>query len=304
MAINNQEQALIELYNIAKRLVSIDETTDLEAILQQIIESAYKALQADSVALIEYDEKTGKFTNSNLVDEALKSGKDIFASDVSEYFQVKNKFVVRENFKSFAGIPLKVGENIVGVMYVNFRTPQTFTENQQMLITLFANQAALAIQNIRKIQKRREEGWTPEYYSCFISYSSDDESFARKLYDDLQSSHITCWFAPIDLKIGDRIRSRIDEMIREYDKLLLILSGSSIKSQWVEQEVETALELERQEQKTKLFPIRIDHEALQAKSGWAKFVRNTRNIGDFENWRDSSDYEQSYHRLLRDIKKV
>lgn len=64
------------------------------------------------------------------------------------------------------------------------------------------------------------------------------------------------WFAPHDLPIGARIRSAIDESIRLHDKLLLVLSETSVSSQWVEQEVETALAEERaQEGKTVLFPV-------------------------------------------------
>ena len=76
-----------------------------------------------------------------------------------------------------------------------------------------------------------------DYYSCFISYSSKDDAFAKRLYADLQSNHVRCWFAPEDLKIGDRIRTGIDEAIRVHDKLLLILSKSSVASGWVEREV-------------------------------------------------------------------
>ena len=54
-----------------------------------------------------------------------------------------------------------------------------------------------------------------------------------------------CWFAPEDLKIGDKFRTRIDESIRIYDKLMVILSENSIRSPWVEDEVEAALEKER-----------------------------------------------------------
>jgi hypothetical protein len=60
------------------------------------------------------------------------------------------------------------------------------------------------------------------------------------------------------MKIGDRLRSRIDETIPLYDKLLLDLSKFSVASQWVEQEVETALAQERQQGTTILFPVRID----------------------------------------------
>ena len=60
-------------------------------------------------------------------------------------------------------------------------------------------------------------------------------------YADLQSKGVRCWFASEDMKIGDCLRPRIDETIRLYDKLLLVLSKTSVASQWVEQEVETAL---------------------------------------------------------------
>ncbi len=65
-----------------------------------------------------------------------------------------------------------------------------------------------------------------DYYNCFISYSSKDRDFAERLYADLQSKGVRCWFAPEDMKIGDKIRPRIDESIRIHDKLLLVLSVS------------------------------------------------------------------------------
>jgi len=64
------------------------------------------------------------------------------------------------------------------------------------------------------------------------------------------------------MKIGDRLRPRIDETIRVYDKLLLVLSKTSVASQWVEQEVETALARERQQGTTILFPVRIDDTVM------------------------------------------
>src|SRR5205823_5416694 len=83
-----------------------------------------------------------------------------------------------------------------------------------------------------------------QYYTCFVSYSSQDQDFAERLYVDLQSKGVSCWYAPEDLKIGDKFRPRIDEAIRMYDKLLLVLSKHSVNSPWVEKEVETAFEKE------------------------------------------------------------
>src|SRR2546421_4218559 len=76
-----------------------------------------------------------------------------------------------------------------------------------------------------------------EYFSCFISYSSKDEAFVRRLYNDLQGNNVRCWFAPEDLRWGEKTRHGIDEAIRLHDKLLIVLSKNAIASGWVEHEV-------------------------------------------------------------------
>jgi hypothetical protein len=119
-----------------------------------------------------------------------------------------------------------------------------------------------------------------QFYSCFISYSSQDEDFAKRLHADLQAHGVRCWFAPEDMKIGDRLRVRIDESIRLHDKLLLILSEHSMASQWVEQEVETAMEREEKQGGTVLFPIRIDDAVMGSQAGWAHLIR--RWIGEIK----------------------
>lgn len=144
-----------------------------------------------------------------------------------------------------------------------------------------------------------------QFYSCFISYSSKDQQFAERLHADLQAKGVRVWFAPHDLPIGARIRPAIDESIRVHDKLLLVLSGESVASQWVEQEVETALAKEReQEGRTVLFPIRIDHAVMDSKAGWPALLKNTRNVGDFTRWKDHDSYQKAFDKLVRDLKAV
>jgi uncharacterized protein YjbI with pentapeptide repeats len=140
-----------------------------------------------------------------------------------------------------------------------------------------------------------------QYYTCFISYSSKDQKFTERLHADLQSHGVRCWFAPEDLKIGDKLRPLIDESIYVYDRLLLVLSAHSVASQWVEQEVETALERERKEKRAVLFPIRLDNSVMEMVGGWPAFIRNTRHIGDFTLWKQHNDYQMAFDRLLRDL---
>jgi hypothetical protein len=142
-----------------------------------------------------------------------------------------------------------------------------------------------------------------EFYSCFISYSSRNHEFAERLHADLQSRAIRCWFAPEDLKIGDKFRARIEESIRLYDKLMVVLSEDSIQSSWVEEEVEAALEKERQHPGTAvLFPIRLDDAVMETKQAWAASLRRTRHIGEFNNWKNHDQYKKAFERLLRDLK--
>ena len=141
-----------------------------------------------------------------------------------------------------------------------------------------------------------------DFYSCFISYSSKDQSFAERLYADLQSQDVRCWFAPQDMKTGDEIRSRIDEAIRIHDKLLLVLSEHSIESTWVKKEVETAFEKEDQQERLVLFPIRLDDTVMQTSQAWAADIRRMRHITDFTGWEDHDIYQKALDRLLRDLK--
>ncbi len=141
-----------------------------------------------------------------------------------------------------------------------------------------------------------------EYYSCFVSYSSKDEEFAQRVHNDLQAVGVRCWFAPHDMKIGDKIRLTIDDSIRIHDKLLLILSEHSVESEWVEHEVEHALDLEKEKKQNVLFPVRVDEAVMESKTGWAGNVRRQRHIGDFTRWKDHDAYSKAFERLLRDLK--
>jgi hypothetical protein len=88
-----------------------------------------------------------------------------------------------------------------------------------------------------------------QFYSCFISYSSKDQGFADRLYKGLQNKGVRCWFAPHDVKAGEKLHEQIDEAIRLHDKLLLILSEHSMNSEWVKTEIFNAREREVAEKK-------------------------------------------------------
>lgn len=149
-----------------------------------------------------------------------------------------------------------------------------------------------------------------DFYSCFISYSTQDQEFANRLHADLQAKGVRCWFAPHDIQAGRKVHEQIDEAIRMYDKLLLILSDASMNSNWVKTEVANARAKEHQQKRQMLFPLTlVPFDRLR---GWKLFdadtgidsAREIREyfIPDFSNWKDHDSWQNAFDRLLRDLK--
>ena len=99
-----------------------------------------------------------------------------------------------------------------------------------------------------------------------------------------------------------QFRDRIEGSIHYHDKLLLVLSEHSIRSPWLEREVQAALEREQRSNKLVLFPIRLDEAVMETPRAWAADIRRTRHIGEFNRWRDHDSYKRALERLLRDLK--
>jgi PAS domain S-box-containing protein len=62
--------------------------------------------------------------------------------------------------KSFLGVPLKIREKVIGVLGVSANQTRQFSEEEIQLVSNFANQAAIAIENARlfgESEKRRQE---------------------------------------------------------------------------------------------------------------------------------------------------
>jgi hypothetical protein len=145
-----------------------------------------------------------------------------------------------------------------------------------------------------------------QFYKCFISHASQDQTFVNRLYEDLQTKGVRCWCALEDMKAGDHIRDTIERQIRLREKMLVVLSSASIASPWVEDEVEAALEEERksQERRTVLVPIKIDNTVDETDRAWARTIKRRRHIGDFTHWEDNDAYQKALARLLQDLNIV
>jgi hypothetical protein len=149
-----------------------------------------------------------------------------------------------------------------------------------------------------------------QFYSCFISYSHRDEEFSKRLHSRMRDAHLRVWYAPEDIKGGQKLHEQIDTAIQLHDRLVLVLSENSLQSEWVMTEIRKARKIENKEKRRKLFPIRLtDMETIRK---WECFDADIGKdlaievreyyIPDFSNWKNHDSFEAAFNRLLRDLK--
>jgi len=174
-------------HEVGPTLVSIAGAPEsLEAISTQIAQNAQSVLGADLVDLYQYVQSRDEYVlppiqmgkrhapsvrkdeiyEDDVVWATVKRRRPQYVPEAQQEpslirpFEVERpdvpsaRFVIREGIKSSAAVPLMVGTEVVGVLFANYRSPQTFPQQQRELIDLFASQAA-AIRNTRLFEQRR-----------------------------------------------------------------------------------------------------------------------------------------------------
>jgi signal transduction histidine kinase len=88
--------------------------------------------------------------------KVVQTGKPVMINNAidSQELKIKTGYLVR----SMLHVPLKVSGKVIGVLSVNNKTvPRTFTENDQQLLGVLADYAAIAIDNVRHFERAEGE---------------------------------------------------------------------------------------------------------------------------------------------------
>lgn len=145
------------------------------------------------------------------------------------------------------------------------------------------------------------------FSSCFISHSSKDEVFAQKLAARLRSEGVPVWYAPEDILPGEKIYDQVKKAIGSFDRLLVVLSAHSMKSNWVQTELASALAREKKERARVLFPVALvgideirDWECVDPDTG-IDIARELRSyhIPDFSDWTNPASFDKQLAKVVK-----
>jgi len=131
----------------------------------------------------------------------------------------------------------------------------------------------------------------PLHPSVFLSHSNKDKSFVRKLANDLGNNGVKVWSDEAEINVGDSLIQKISEGIHSMDYLGVVLYPNSVRSRWVQKEVEIAMNEEIEGRRVKVLPILLeDCDIPSFLKG--KFYADFRSI---------SKYNDSLNLLLRTL---
>jgi hypothetical protein len=92
----------------------------------------------------------------------------------------------------------------------------------------------------------------------FLSHSAHDKPFIRKLATDLTSAGVEVWLDEQQIRVGESIPERIAQGLAESDYFIIALSEHSIRSNWVQRELNNAMMREVSRRNIGVLPVKIE----------------------------------------------
>jgi len=127
--------------------------------------------------------------------------------------------------------------------------------------------------------------------SAFISHSSIDKTFVRRLAQDLLANGITAWVDEAEIRPGDDFISRIENGLQKASHVIIVLSPRSLLSGWVREEIHAA-QIRAIQGTAKVVPLLLGNVSIDE----IPLLLKSKLYCDF---RDPSSYSTQFQELLR-----
>lgn len=178
-----REQRFKQLSALSKVSQVVTSSLNLEQVLLEIISLAGEVVNSDFTSVVLVDEKgfydvstenlpidvaiQYRLRPKGITQHIIQTRQPVIVNEIDENNLMNpypgngapryaNPDVSKTGVKSFAGLPLIFKDRLHGVLFLHSNNPYTF-QDQMPILTITANQAAIAIENARLFQQAQEE---------------------------------------------------------------------------------------------------------------------------------------------------
>jgi PAS domain S-box-containing protein/putative nucleotidyltransferase with HDIG domain len=199
-----------ELSALREISLQLTRSLDPETVLDTIVNSAVRIVNASDVHIFLYDADRGEFTfgsgawapgkemepftevrKNGLTATVARLGEPVVINQAKTHPLFRDETDQDRIMEAIAGFPLKRGGNILGVFNVAFLEPHAFDDDELRVLTLLADQAAIAVENARLYQqtdRRLKESQTLQEVSQLLNSTLEPEQIMQTVVEKLASA--------------------------------------------------------------------------------------------------------------------
>lgn len=201
-----------QLSYLSEIALAISSELDWEQVIDIVMVKGIELTDSQAAAVVLYDEERQEFADTHtkglsedfvskmrfrrggLADECLQGDTAIFSDDAKADHGLSG-LAHEEGIRAFICLPLKVQQRRLGVFYVYSKEVDSYGRDEQSVLTILSNQAAVAIQNAQILERSQEEavtdGLTGLYNQRFF-YTRLNEELERASRSHQPMSVIFC----------------------------------------------------------------------------------------------------------------
>ena len=202
-------QRVSELTALREISLQLTHSLDLATVLDTIVTSAVRLVQASDAHIFLRDEARDEFVfgsgawapgqarllftevrKNGLTATVAKKAEPVVINDARSHRLFRDVTDEDKLMEAIAGFPLKRGNKVLGVFNVAFLEPHTFDHDDLRVLTLLADQAAIAIENARLYQetdRRLRESQTLQEVSQLINSTLEPQQIFQYVVEKLAS---------------------------------------------------------------------------------------------------------------------
>jgi len=183
VVLNKERQRLTKELSALRLIISeINSILELDKVLDLIIQKAIQVVEAERGSLMLFDHKKEELyikssvrlskktvsavrikPGEGIAGWVFKEGKPLLIKEGAKDIRFKKFNKTKEELRSIISIPLKIKDQVVGVINLdNKREGNIFNLDDLKLLSVFANETAIAIQNAQLHQKVKQQAITDE----------------------------------------------------------------------------------------------------------------------------------------------